>query len=178
MQEIPGLIPGSGRSAREGIGYPSQCSGDLLVAQLVKNLPEMQETWVRSLGWEDPLEKEKATHSSFLTWRIPWTVQSMGSQRIGHAWATFTFTSSRSTKIPTKVRQRASRGDPAGATLGVPIRWGQWSSNWRQKNPYMPQASLHWPQEKHGATINRIYQERNGLEARTSNHIYFKTHWS
>ena len=45
-----------------------------LVAQLVKNPPAMQETWVQSLGWEDPLEKEKATHSSILAWRIPWTV--------------------------------------------------------------------------------------------------------
>ena len=45
-----------------------------LVAQLVKNLPAMRETWVHSLGWEDPLEKGKATHSSILAWRIPWTV--------------------------------------------------------------------------------------------------------
>ena len=45
-----------------------------LVAHLVKNLPAMWETWVRSLGWKDPLEKEKATHSSILAWRIPWTV--------------------------------------------------------------------------------------------------------
>ena len=45
-----------------------------LVAQLVKNLPAMQETWVQSLGWEDPLEKGKATHSSILVWRIPWIV--------------------------------------------------------------------------------------------------------
>ena len=56
-----------------------------LVAQLVKSLPVMQETWVRSLGWEDPLEKEMAAHSSILAWRIPWTeepggLQSMGSQ--------------------------------------------------------------------------------------------------
>ena len=43
------------------------------IAQLVKNLPAMQETWVQSLGWEDPLEKGKATHSSILAWRIPWT---------------------------------------------------------------------------------------------------------
>ena len=47
-----------------------------LVAQLVKNLPAIRETWVGSLGWEDPLEKGKATHSSILAWRIPWTVQS------------------------------------------------------------------------------------------------------
>ena len=52
-----------------------------LVAQLVKNLPAMRETWVQSLGWEDPLEKGKATHSSILAWRIPWTVYSMGSQK-------------------------------------------------------------------------------------------------
>ena len=50
----------------------------------------MQETWVQSLGWEDSLEKEKAAHSSILAWRIPWTVWSMGSQRVGHNWATFT----------------------------------------------------------------------------------------
>ena len=49
-----------------------------LVAQLIKNLPTMQGIWVRSQGWEDPLEKEMATHSSILAWRIPWTVQSMG----------------------------------------------------------------------------------------------------
>ena len=60
-----------------------------LVAQRVKSLPAMQETWVQSLGQEDPLEKEMATHSSILAWRIPWTeepgrLQSTGSQRIGH----------------------------------------------------------------------------------------------
>ena len=55
----PGLIPGSGRSAGEGIGYSLQYSWASLVAQLVKNSPAMQETWVRSLGWEDPLEKEQ-----------------------------------------------------------------------------------------------------------------------
>ena len=60
-----------------------------LVAQTVKHLPTMQETWIQSLGWEDLLEKDMATHSSILTWRIPWTeepggLQSMGSQRVGH----------------------------------------------------------------------------------------------
>ena len=87
----PGLIPGSGRSAGEGIGHPPQCSWASLLAQLVKNLPAMQETWVRSLGWEDPLEKRKATHSSVLAWRIPWTLKTVGLQRVGHDWATFTF---------------------------------------------------------------------------------------
>ena len=60
----PGSIPVSGRSTGEGIGYPLQYSWASLVAQLVKNLPTMWETWVQSLGWEDPLEKEKATYSS------------------------------------------------------------------------------------------------------------------
>ena len=67
----PSSIPGLGISAGEGIGYPLQYSWTSLVAQLVKNLPAMRETWVWSLGWED-LEKGKAIHSSILAWRIPW----------------------------------------------------------------------------------------------------------
>ena len=67
-------IPGSRRSAGEGIGYPFQYSWASLVAQLVKNLPTMWDTWVRSLGWEVPLKKGTATHSSILAWRIPRTV--------------------------------------------------------------------------------------------------------
>ena len=69
----PSLIPGSGRSAGEGIGHPLQYSWASLVAQLVKNLPAVWETWVQSLAWEDPLEKGMATHSSILVWRIPRT---------------------------------------------------------------------------------------------------------
>ena len=62
---------------------------DTLVAQMVKNLPAMRESRVRSLGREDPLEKEMATHSSIVAWKIPWTeepgrLQSIGSQRVGH----------------------------------------------------------------------------------------------
>ena len=64
----PSAIPGSGRSAGEGIGYPCQYFGASLVGQLVKNPPAMQETWLGSLGWEDPLQKGKATHSSILAW--------------------------------------------------------------------------------------------------------------
>ena len=67
----PGSIAGSGRSPEEGIGYPLQYSWASFVVQLVKNLPAMWETQVQSLGWEDPLEKGKATHSSILAWRIP-----------------------------------------------------------------------------------------------------------
>ena len=62
----PGLIPGLGRSTEEGIDYSLQYSGASLVTQLAKNPSSMWETWVRSLGWEDPLEKGKATHSSML----------------------------------------------------------------------------------------------------------------
>ena len=65
-----------GRRERESgaEGIRRNRDGAFLVAQLVKNLPAMWEAWVRSLGWEDPLEKGKATHSSILAWRIPWTV--------------------------------------------------------------------------------------------------------
>ena len=83
-----GSIPGLGRSPGEGIGYPLQNSWASLVAQMVKNLPPVWETWFRSLGWEDPGEGT-TTHSSILAWRIPWTeepgrLQSMGLQRVGH----------------------------------------------------------------------------------------------
>ena len=74
------MIPRLGRSAGEGISYPLQYSWASLVTQLVKNLPVMWETWVRYLGWEDPLED----HSRVLAWRISWTIQSMGSQRARH----------------------------------------------------------------------------------------------
>ena len=124
----PGSIPGSGSSPGEGIDYPLQYSWASLVAQMVKNPLARQETWVRSLGWkdpleesmanrsslvaqtvknlptmqetqvwslgqEDPLEKGMTTHSSILAWRIPWTeapgrLQSTGSPRVGHDWAT------------------------------------------------------------------------------------------
>ena len=69
----PCSIPGLGRSSGEGIGYPLKYSWASLVPQPVRNLPAMRQTWVCSLGWEDPL-KGKATHSSTLTWRIQWTV--------------------------------------------------------------------------------------------------------
>ena len=80
------MIPGSGNSPGEGIGYP-QYSWASLVAQTVKNLPTMQETWVRSLSWEDPLEKGIATTSVFWLGKSPWTeepggLQFVGSQRV------------------------------------------------------------------------------------------------
>ena len=93
----PSSIPGLGRSPGEGIGYPFQYSWASLVAQTIKNPPECRRPWFWSLGWEDPLEKGTATHSSIPAWRIPWTeepgrLKSMGLQRVGHNWLTFTFT--------------------------------------------------------------------------------------
>ena len=64
------VLPTAGRCPGEGIGCPLQYSWASLVAQMVKNLPAMWETWVRSLGWEDPLEEGMATHSSVLAWSI------------------------------------------------------------------------------------------------------------
>ena len=84
------------------------------MAQMVKNLPATQETWVWSLGQEDPLENEMAPHSSILAWRIPWTekpsrLQSMGSQRVGHDWATsLSLNGLREIKGLLKVTQRVS----------------------------------------------------------------------
>ena len=69
---------------KESLGIDSMLPWASLAAQLVKNLPAMQETWVRSLGQEDLLKKGKAIHSNILAWRIPWTVQPMASQRVGH----------------------------------------------------------------------------------------------
>ena len=86
----PSVIPGSGRSPGEGIGYPFQCSWVSLLTQMVKNPLAMWVTWVQSLGQEDPLEKGTAAHPSILAWRIPWTeepggLQSMVWQRVRHS---------------------------------------------------------------------------------------------
>ena len=96
-----------------------------LVAQTVKNPLAMGETWVQPLAWEDPLEKEMATHSSILAWKIPWTedsgrLQSMGLQRVRHSGVTFTFTHSRwmcgtSSKEPTcQYRRHKKSKEPMG----------------------------------------------------------------
>ena len=99
----PGSTPGLGRSPGEGIGYQLQYSWASLVAQLVKNPPAMRETWIQSLGWEDSLEKGKATQPSILAWRILWTeeacgLQSMGSQRVSQDWRDSTHAQKMATK--------------------------------------------------------------------------------
>ena len=82
-------IPELGISSGKGIGYPLPYSWASLVAQMVKNLPAMQETWVQSLGWGDPLEESMVIRTSILAWRIPMDrgaggLQSMGLQKVGH----------------------------------------------------------------------------------------------
>ena len=74
-----------GRFPEEGIGYPLQYAWASLIAQMVKNLPALQETWVGSLGWEDPLEEGMTMYSSILAWRIPWTEEPSGLQFMGVA---------------------------------------------------------------------------------------------
>ena len=80
----PGLIPGLGRSTGEGIGYPLQYSWAFLMAQLIQNPPAMWETWVWSLGWEDPWRRERLPTPVF------WSGEFMGSQRLRHDWVPFT----------------------------------------------------------------------------------------
>ena len=87
-----GVSPRNRENGHPEQKYPRKRFRASLVAQMVKHLPAMQETWVRFLGWEDPLEKEMAIHSSTLAWKIPWTeeperTQSTDSQRVGHDWA-------------------------------------------------------------------------------------------
>ena len=90
------------------------------MAQTVKRLPIMWETWVRSLSWEDPLEKEMAPHSSTFAWKIPWTeepgrLQSMGSQRVGHDWATklsLSFLLYTTTHTTIKINLKSERNQP------------------------------------------------------------------
>jgi len=88
--EEPGRLPSMGSHR---VRQDWSDLAEAAVAQTVKNLPAMWETWVQSPGWEDPLVEGMATHSSILAWRIPWTeepggLQSMGSQKVGHDWAT------------------------------------------------------------------------------------------
>ena len=98
-----------------------------LVAQMIKCLSTIQETWVQSLGWDDPLEKEMAIHSSTIAWKFPWTeepgrIQSMGSQRVGHDWAT-----SLSLSLYGREKQQTLRLNkyPLKGTLSILKNWFQ-----------------------------------------------------
>ena len=95
--------------------------GDFPVAQMVKNLPARQKTWIWSLGWKVPLEKGMAIHSSILAWRIPWTekpgrLQSAGLQRVGHDWVTNTHTHL-SKRSPNEWRGKESACNARDASL-------------------------------------------------------------
>ena len=154
-------IPGVGRSTGEGIGYSLQYCWASLVAQLVNNLPAMQETWVRSLGREDPLDKGKAIHSSIPAWRILWTVYSMGLQswtRLSNFHFIGLSDSSASKESACKAEDPCSisgLGRSAGEGIGYPLQYS-WASLAAQlvKNPPAMQEtwvrSLGWedPLEK------------------------------
>ena len=110
-----------------------------LVAQRLKGLPPMQETWVRSLGWEDPLEKEMVTHSSILAWRIPWTekpgrLQSTGLQRVGHDWAT-------------SLTHSTINFHPSFLTY----RWAAWNSQLLHSSPSVSETAYCSPNKPRGA---------------------------
>ena len=124
----PGSIPGSGRSSAEGLGYSLQYSWTSLVAQLIKNLPAKWETWVWSLGWEDPLRKGKATHSSILASRIPWTA-AHGVTKSQHEWATFTFIGvKRLTSVVNKRKTGRKWDNQTNVEIGNQVKW--WEGMW------------------------------------------------
>ena len=101
----PSSIPRSGRSPGEGIGYPLQYSRASQVAQMVKNLPAMQETWVRSLGWEDPLEEDMTTPPVFLPGESPWTEEPGKLQSKGHKKSDMTERLSTAQHIGVNIRE-------------------------------------------------------------------------
>ena len=105
----PSSISGSGRSARDGIGYPLHYSWASLAAQLVKNLPAMQETWVWSLDWEDPLEEEMVIHSSILAWEI----HGQRSLAVSSPWVTESDTTEWLSLFTFKEKMLWRRADPA-----------------------------------------------------------------
>ena len=133
-----------------------------LVAQRLKRLPTMQETQVRSLGWEDPLEKEMATHSSTRAWRIPWReepgrLQSMGSQRVGHDWATSLLekamaphSSTLAWKIPWaeepgRLQSMGSLGDGHDWVTSLSLfTFMHWRRKWHPTPVFLPGESRWW----------------------------------
>ena len=134
----PSLIPGSGRSSEERIGYSLWYCWASLVAQLVKHLPTMWETWVRSLSWEDPLEKEKATHSSILAWVTKsWTQLSdfrfiYYIRKSGDKWF---FKKYKSVVSPWTVI--AGKAVARGWRKACIPQWRAWSPSWWQREPHV-----------------------------------------
>ena len=131
-----------------------------LVAQSVKSLPAMQETWVQSLGQEDHLEKEMATQSSILAWRIPWTeesgeLQSTESQRIRHDWVTntFIFTMENNMQIPQKVKNRSTIRS-SNSTPGYLSKENRNTNSKKKMNPYV-YCNIIYNRQDMEATIDR-----------------------
>ena len=124
----PSSFPGLGRSTGEGLGYSLQYSWTSLVAQLVKNPLAMWETWVWSLVWEDPLEKGKATHSSILAWRIPWST-AHGVKKSRHEWVTFTFIGVKRLMSMVNKRKTGRKWDnQTNVEIGNQVKW--WERMW------------------------------------------------
>ena len=114
-----------------------------LLAQMVKHLPAMRETWVWSLGREDPLEKEMATHSSTLAWKIPWMeepgrLQSMGLQRVGHDWATSLFFHC-SLGLPRWLSGKESACQCRRSEFNPWVRKILWRRKWQPTQVYLPE---------------------------------------
>ena len=130
--------------------------GASLVAQLVKNLPTVQKTWVPSLGWEDPLEKGAATHSCILAWRTPWTVCSMGSQRVRHNWETFTLLATylhhnAISMRSEKKEKRKEQPHEIGIILPALYSYGKWVlletlNNLSKSKYFVSHGTRIWPQ--------------------------------
>ena len=118
------------------------------LAQTVKNLPAIQETWIQSLGLEDPLEKGTATHSSILAWRISWTVWFMGSQRVGHDWVTFTLASlvAQTVRNLPAIRetwiQSLGREDPLEKEMAIHSSILAWEIPWTEWPGRLPSTGL------------------------------------
>ena len=121
-----------------------------LVAQMVKRLSTMQETWVRSLGWEDPLEKEMAIHSSTIAWKIPWTgepgrLQSMGSQRVGEGnGKSLQYSCLENTRNSMKMQKDRTLKDDLPGSVGAQYATGdQWRNNSRKNEEREPKQKQH-----------------------------------
>ena len=139
-----------------------------LVAQMVKRLSTMQETWVRSLGWEDPLEKEMAIHSSTIAWKIPWTgepgrLQSMGSQRVGEGnGKSLQYSCLENTRNSMKMQKDRTLKDELPRLVGARYATGdEWRNNYRKNEEMGPKLKQHPDVELHTKVISPLISSSN-----------------
>ena len=142
---------------------PVRGKGASLVAQMVKRLPAMRETWVLSLGREDPLEKEMATHSNTLAWKIPWMeepdrLQFMGLQRVGHDWATSLALEERGFLRGTRVKNLLANARHKRCGFSPWVRKIPWRRTWQLTPVCLPENP--WTEET--AWIQSIAFQRVG----------------